>query len=79
MKWSPHNIIEIGYKVVKGRTYFHHFYVIGPCIEGFRSGCRPCLVLMLPHSMIVEWAFSFCNYRGWSQLDVSSCVWIYRL
>jgi hypothetical protein len=44
MKGSPHSVIEIDCKVVKGRTYFHRFFcALGPCIEGFRSGCRPWL------------------------------------
>jgi hypothetical protein len=30
--------------VVNCNAYFHRFFcALGPCIEGFRSGCRPCL------------------------------------
>jgi hypothetical protein len=44
MKRSPGSIIEIDVKVVAGQVYFHRFFcALGPCIEGFKEGCRPYL------------------------------------
>jgi hypothetical protein len=44
MKRSPSSIIEIDIKVVDGQVYFHRFFcALGPCIEGFKEGCRPYL------------------------------------
>jgi hypothetical protein len=44
LKRSPDSVVEIDCKVVSGRVYFHRFFcALGPCIEGFKSGCRPWL------------------------------------
>jgi hypothetical protein len=52
MKRSPDSVIEIDIKLVDGKVSFHRFFcAFGPCIEGFRSACRPWLVLTPLHSM----------------------------
>jgi hypothetical protein len=44
MKRSPTSVIEIDIKEVDGEVYFHRFFcALGPCIEGFKEGCRPYL------------------------------------
>jgi hypothetical protein len=44
MKRSPGSVIEIGIQQVDENLYFHRFFcALGPCIEGFRNGCRPYL------------------------------------
>ena len=44
MKRSPGSVIEIGIQQVDENVYFHRFFcALGPCIEGFRNGCRPYL------------------------------------
>jgi hypothetical protein len=44
IRTMPDSVIEIECKVVEGKAYFHRFFCsLGPCTEGFRSGCRPWL------------------------------------
>jgi hypothetical protein len=40
----PDSVIEIELHVEEGQLFFRRFFcVLGPCLEGFREGCRPYL------------------------------------
>jgi hypothetical protein len=41
---SPGSIVEVDVKKVNGKIHFNRFFMaLKPCIDGFRSGCRPYL------------------------------------
>jgi hypothetical protein len=40
----PDSIIEIDVRIEEGKEYFNRFFcAFGPCIQGFKEGCRPYL------------------------------------
>ncbi|KAL5648200.1 hypothetical protein ACJX0J_042555 [Zea mays] len=40
---EPDSIVEIDVVLEDGKYYFNRFCALGPCISGFRDGCRPYL------------------------------------
>jgi hypothetical protein len=44
MEKSPDSVIELDVKMDEGRPFFTRFFcALGPCISGFKGGCRPYL------------------------------------
>jgi hypothetical protein len=44
MQKSPDSVIELDVKMDEGRPFFSQFFcALGPCIAGFKGGCRPYL------------------------------------